>query len=127
MEFNTCLRRKDFTIIPDIAKIIQSCFRVSHRLLIAGFEVRPHCAAEKINAIYGDTFVSQKIHIGKFCRQPVPELLFILPHRHARVIFMITGDKQNRLLPVLEKGCKRCKTFKSYDVASQDQDISLNI
>ena len=74
-----------------------------HRLLIAGFEVRPHCTAEKINAIYGDAFVSKKIYIWKFYRQPVPELLFVLLHWHACVVFMIPSDKQNGLFPALEQ------------------------
>ncbi len=40
---------------------------------------------------------------------------------------MIPGDKQSGFLPALEKSCKRCEIFESYDVASQDQDISINI
>lgn len=40
---------------------------------------------------------------------------------------MIPGDKQNGFLPDLEKSCKRREIFESDDVASQDQDIALNI
>lgn len=57
MQINAELWSEYPRIAADIPEVIESGFRIPHRLFIAGLKISPHCAAKEINAIDGDAFV----------------------------------------------------------------------
>src|SRR6266481_397299 len=71
-------------------EIIHLILGGSHGAYVPAVEVRPHRAAEEIDAPDADLFIKQQFHMRMFGFEPCPESFVLFIHRPLRVIFVVS-------------------------------------
>ena len=94
---------------------------------ICAVEIRPHCAAEEIDAIDAELFIKEQIHLRMIGCKPSSELLIFLVHRFARIVFMVSRDIENGLLPAAQQSVNGAVILECDDVARKDENVPFGI